>query len=459
MQMPERVIVSSGQPDTRLLEHLARLQAACLVVVAGVAGTVLCGWLIPGVATLLPHGWALMKFNSALCAAFSAASLVMSRGRQSDRQLRYSRVLAALIALLAGQALFEHLTAYVTGLDTLLVIDPSADKPGLMSTQTACYFSVLGLTLLFCRARKSALAMFVDVLAMGMVVLTLVVLAGYCFGAAGLFGQSAFTRTSPQTLLCMVLLAFVEITRRAEYGYFSVLVGIGIGSRIARLVLPFVFVLPFMLVIGGAYTTLVGWLSPPYAAALTAASSAFALFLLAVMMAWRINDLERDLRDMSLTDELTGIFNRRGFNLLGEQALREARRIEAPLTVLFFDLDGLKQANDSFGHEIGSQFVVDVADLLRRTFRGADIVGRIGGDEFAVVTHGSGTEAAAAMARMREAAAALNLSRTRRYLISYSVGEASLDFASGESFIELVARADARMYQEKQAKKLSLQSA
>ena len=408
----------SSRPDLKVIARLASLQMVSLALVALTAGTVLCAWLIPALATLLPHGWSLMKANTALCLLLSTGNLTLSRNRQTARHLMLGRILAAAIVVIAGSVLFEHLTGKTSGFDTLLAADPTSTIPGRMALQTSVFFILLGVTSLFARARKSPISNMVDVLTLAIVVLTLVILAGYCFGAAGLFGQSADTRTSPHTLVCMALLVFVKVGRRAESGHFSVLLGIGIGSRIARAVLPFALFLPFLMVSGSAYTTRQGWLSAPYAAALSASVISIALFALVILMAGRINALERDLRDMSLTDELTGVLNRRGFNLLGEQAVLQAQRDQSALTVLFFDLDGLKQVNDSFGHEAGSQFLVEIATLLRSTFRGSDIVARIGGDEFAVVIHDDGVNAKIAMARMDESAAAMNQGAGRRYPIS-----------------------------------------
>ena len=451
--MPNPVQLSSSQPDLDLLDRIAVLQNVCLTLVAVIAGVVLCGWLIPGVPALLPAAWPLMKANAALGMLLSVTALFLSQPRRSEKRLLQSRLLSLVVMLLAGSALYAHLGGRPTGIETLLAADPGSDRPGRMSIQTSTYFVLLALTLIFGRVRKHALAPVVDLLNMALVVLSLVVLAGYCFGASKLFGQSMYTRTSPQTLACMVLLATVAVGRRAEYGYFSVLIGIGIGSRIARTVLPLTLLLPFLLVIGGAYSAIEGWLSAPYAAAWTASILSTVFFVLVLLMAWRINDLERDLREMSLTDELSGIYNRRGFNLLGEQALREARRHRTPLTVLFFDLDNLKQTNDRHGHHIGSQFVRDVAELLRANFRGADIVARIGGDEFAVVTQTDPLSAGVAMARIDAAAAVMNRDGNQPYLISYSVGEASSEASGNESFVELVGRADAMMYAHKRAKK------
>lgn len=446
-------MAASSQPDLRLIGRLAVAQKICLTVIFVIAGGVLAGWLLPGAATLLPPGWSLMKASTALAALAAAASMALSQPRASHRRLRLARLSAGLVILVGGLSLVEHLTGRDTGIVTLLATASVGVKPGLMSLQTTTFYLLFGVTQLVSTASKSLLSHVVDSLTMALVVVALVVLAGYCFGATQLFGQSEVTRTSPQSLVCLGLLAFVRMSRRAEYGYFSVLLGIGIGSRFARVVLPLSIVLPFLFTFWSAYSANVGLLSAPYAAALTATASALLFFGLVLVMARRINDLERDLRDMSLTDELTQVYNRRGFQLLGDQAMREARRNREPLTVLFFDLDGLKKANDSFGHAVGSQFVVDVADLLRATFRGADIAARIGGDEFAVVFHNSAAEAQQALRRLEEATATANQRLGRPYVISYSVGEATTEPGDDSSFGDLVVRADALMYQRKRIKK------
>jgi GGDEF domain-containing protein len=95
-----------------------------------------------------------------------------------------------------------------------------------------------------------------------------------------------------------------------------------------------------------------------YGAALAAALSSCLLIFLCLVSARTINDLEGALRGMSLTDPLTDLQNRRGFYLLGEQALQVARRNDIPMTVLFFDMDGLKTVNDTQGHDVGSQLIV-----------------------------------------------------------------------------------------------------
>src|SRR5664279_1575350 len=92
------------------------------------------------------------------------------------------------------------------------------------------------------------------------------------------------------------------------------------------------------------------------------------------------------IRTLSLTDELTGLLNRRGFTTLAEQQLRTSLRTRNRLWLLFADLDGLKEINDRHGHETGDRALCEVARLLRTgSFREADLVARLGGDEFAVL--------------------------------------------------------------------------
>jgi diguanylate cyclase (GGDEF)-like protein len=322
-----------------------------------------------------------------------------------------------------------------------------------MSIQTASFFVLLGLSLVIRRTRQDLLGNVLEALIAAAVLLVVLLVAAQVFGAAALFGQSSTTRTSPQTLVCLALLAFVQACRRARYGYFSVFVGVGIGSHIARIALPMSLVLVFLLMIAGEAALARGYVTLPYAAALTASSMAAILCFLVVLLSRRINELERALRDMSLTDELTGLHNRRGFYLLGEQALRNSRRDKRPVTVLFVDADGLKKINDTLGHDVGSELLRDIGDLLRKTFRSSDVVGRLGGDEFAVITGISQEDLPSAVLRLNREAEIANGEGDKPYPISFSTGGATAGQASDEPFAALVERADAAMYQDKRQRR------
>ena len=98
----------------------------------------------------------------------------------------------------------------------------------------------------------------------------------------------------------------------------------------------------------------------------------------------KTNQLENAIRELSLRDELTSLYNRRGFYVLAEQAYRLAQRAGESFFVLFIDVDGLKKTNDELGHEVGSELLRSIAGLIEHTFRETDVIGRIGGDEFVI---------------------------------------------------------------------------
>jgi two-component system cell cycle response regulator len=91
------------------------------------------------------------------------------------------------------------------------------------------------------------------------------------------------------------------------------------------------------------------------------------------------------LRSLALVDELTGLYNRRGFLKIGEQHVKLADRAKREMSLLFVDLDHMKQINDTFGHQEGDQALIETAVILTKTFRRSDIIARIGGDEFAIL--------------------------------------------------------------------------
>ncbi|MDP1520232.1 GGDEF domain-containing protein [Porticoccus litoralis] len=168
--------------------------------------------------------------------------------------------------------------------------------------------------------------------------------------------------------------------------------------------------------------------------------------------------MEVDLRNVSMVDDLTKIYNRRGFYMLGEHMLYEARRESKMVTVLFFDLDDLKVINDSLGHDIGSDLLKHFASLLQEHFRKSDVVARVGGDEFAVVSNSGDSQIA--LKRLERIVSAINKAGKRPYNLSYSVGDAT--FTANDNitgFSDLVSMADTRMYTRKHAKKCHPQNA
>ncbi len=161
------------------------------------------------------------------------------------------------------------------------------------------------------------------------------------------------------------------------------------------------------------------------------------------------------LAELSLTDELTGLYNRRGFMTLGEQQFRLADRLARRFVLIFADLDGMKAVNDRYGHQEGDRLLVLAAEVLRRVFRSSDVVGRLGGDEFGVIALGMPGETMEAMlGRLAGEVDRVNAERgDRPWRLSFSVGVAEPDLGRAESLEALLGRADEAMYRQKVAKK------
>jgi two-component system cell cycle response regulator len=129
------------------------------------------------------------------------------------------------------------------------------------------------------------------------------------------------------------------------------------------------------------------------------------------------------LQTLSLVDELTGIYNRRGFMTIAHQQAKLAQRTQSNWVIVFADVDGLKKINDTFGHAEGDQALRDTAYLLKSTFRESDVIARLGGDEFAVMAITTNDTAASAfLRRFQKLADALNATPGRKYKLTISLG-------------------------------------
>jgi diguanylate cyclase (GGDEF)-like protein/PAS domain S-box-containing protein len=156
------------------------------------------------------------------------------------------------------------------------------------------------------------------------------------------------------------------------------------------------------------------------------------------------------IEDMSLAliDELTGLANRRAFLSFGQRQLYLALREHRTPAVLFMDLDDLKRINDTFGHSEGDRALVEVARILARTFRAADMASRYGGDEFCVLLF-DGAHAQLAAERFEQGIRDWNAKGDEPFGLSVSMGGARFAWQAPATMEELVAEADRAMYQAK----------
>ena len=170
-------------------------------------------------------------------------------------------------------------------------------------------------------------------------------------------------------------------------------------------------------------------------------------------MNWDIterNKLKEELQRFSTYDELTGLYNRRGFKFLVEQQLKEARRSKKAILLFLIDLNKMKNINDQFGHHAGDLALIDTAKLLKQSFRETDIIARWGGDEFVALGVGAtGKDTPIIKKRLEANLHEYNLNSQRDFKLSMSIGEFVAEYDSKNSLEELIIEADKKMYQEK----------
>ncbi|MBI5522204.1 MAG: GGDEF domain-containing protein [Desulfarculus sp.] len=165
--------------------------------------------------------------------------------------------------------------------------------------------------------------------------------------------------------------------------------------------------------------------------------------------------LREELRSLSLVDDLTGLYNRRGFLTLARQQVKTAQRMGRRLHLFFIDVDDLKLINDRLGHTEGDRALVAASQVLKSTFRGSDIVARMGGDEFVALALEGEEETTEPISQRLEH----NLRAWRRqglhpFPLSLSLGTTVYDPAAPRPLEDLLKEADQRMYEHKRGKPL-----
>jgi diguanylate cyclase (GGDEF)-like protein len=284
--------------------------------------------------------------------------------------------------------------------------------------------------------------------------IVLILLGSYVFGLMNFSDTSGINLSSPPTLACYLLIAMCLLGRRAQVGgVLGLLVTRGAGGRIARVMMPLALVAPFLGV------AIIDWfddnaiLERHEASAVTAPLLAILILAAITWLGLRINALELQLRAQSMTDPLTGTMNRRGFDSVADHATVRAARHGLPVRVYYFDLDDLKRINDEYGHDEGSRLIADFSAALVAAFRAEDIVARIGGDEFLVLTIGDTGMAATALQRVENRIGEVNRERPAPLHISYSVGYAGRADDGAMPLGDLITLADAAMYVRKSTKR------
>lgn len=170
------------------------------------------------------------------------------------------------------------------------------------------------------------------------------------------------------------------------------------------------------------------------------------------LLASVFNRMADALTEAALLDELTGLYNRRGFLTVAAEEIKAARRMGRTAFILFVDLNGMKSVNDRFGHHEGDRMLRDMAALMRGTFRESDVLARLGGDEFTafgIEELPGGPDKV--RSRLNERLEKFLAEADRPYELSFCCGVVNTGPGDTESLQDLLALADARMYEEKKA--------
>jgi two-component system cell cycle response regulator len=163
--------------------------------------------------------------------------------------------------------------------------------------------------------------------------------------------------------------------------------------------------------------------------------------------------LQDELRSLALIDDLTGLYNRRGFFTLAEHHLKLAERMHKKFYLIFSDIDNLKKINDDFGHLQGDLFLKKAAEILCYSFRDSDIIARIGGDEFVVlIPETTDYNAKSAITRLQENIKKYNKKEKKN--LSLSMGIANFHPNLKFSLQDLLDKADKHLYEEKKKRRL-----
>lgn len=457
--------------------------------------TGLAGWVF-NIALLksIVAGFIAMKANTAICLTLLSVALVIQCEPANTRaRIKIARLLSLFVAAVSALTLVQWIAGLNFGIDELLFVDNtvinSSDLPGRMAVSTAVCLCLCGLALVLREDSRPAQWAVAVALPLAWLAVT-----GYVFDVKPLHQIVGYASMAVHTAVAIVLLGLGIMAARSHRSLARLLSSDTGGGSVARTllsVMPVAMMFMNWLILQGEQADLY---DSRFALAISFVSSAVLMVAMVMFVSFRLiaSELHRDqamaelavlnrdlekivdqrtqdltrvnqkltqeiaerelaeqqVRQLSLTDELTGVLNRRGFMLLAEQAIKTAKRTEADIVLIYFDLDDLKRVNDTFGHQAGDDMIANAAEILKQTFRESDLVARIGGDEFTVLAVG-GESPKRMLGRLQEAVREFNAQHPELPPLAFSQGTVRCFAESDKSLLQLLAEADALMYQEK----------
>lgn len=413
-------------PNPALFRAARWMQRICL----GVAAIAILAGLIPLAGLSIGSASRAMSRGAvplALTALTCALSLLFAAIETDGVLVTYTRRILHLVVFLAAVMMFWLLAADAGARSSHTVFPPA---------KLAFGFGILALAVVFVDTKNWLLNCLVDVLVCCLCLLSLAIVADFILRWSALSGRSRVSDVATAPLVCLIALTFVVALRQAEHGVFSIFLGVGTGSKLARIFAPILLLLPF------AWQAANSRLSKDVNGAVLASSGVAAAFSILLFFAWRISRMENEIHDLVLRDDATRLYNHRGFHMLAEHALRLAKRSRVPFSVLFIQLENLAQIHTQLGPDLAATSLSEAGEILRATFRESDIKGRIGADEFAVAGRFDRTGISVAALRLEAATAARNERSARPLPLVFSMGHVTItDPEAQENLKDLLARA------------------
>lgn len=419
-------------PDPSLFRAARWTQRICLGVaaIAIVLGLMpLAGVGLGGSSVAVARGNMPVLLTGLLC----GIALLLSEPERSEMAARYGARIASLLAVFAAAVVVFWTRAAQVAANHGEVVFPSAS--------VAAGVVVLTVAVVLLDGGNWLANLLVDVLVCGLGLLSLLLVSDAVLAGFAIFGKSGNGQGSSAALICLVALTAAVSLRQAEHGVFSIFLGVGVGSKLARIFAPVLLLLPFAWEAGSAWINHAGL--PGHLSAASMASTAVAVAVgILLFFAWRISRMENQIHDLILRDEATRLYNFRGFNMLAEHALRLAQRSNVPFSVLFIDFENLAQIHEQLGPDASAASLREAGEILRATFRESDIKGRISGDEFAVAGQFDFAGISVAAMRLEAATAARSAKSARPIPLKFSMGHVTTSGGdSQENLRELLDRA------------------
>ncbi len=436
-------------PSPKLLHSAFFVEQVCLGLAAQIAAIALCGWIFPGVRHILPAVLLHLNAPQAVSVFLCASSFLLSEPERSRRFRSIAWFYTGLTLLISTVTIAVILRAsaglslHGFSLDDFIAMSPGAP------VRVALVLAFIAILSVLSRRPQSNLIRIADLLKIAVLLIVADLTWEALLSVTGSVSAPHAEPVALETLVCLILLSTAAVLRDSEYSIFRAYLGSSIGSRLARWLLPVLIALQLFREILRAHLLATIPLATFYLIPVLTTIATFVIFILVLFVIRRINSMEITIRDLTLRDGLTGLYNVRGFQRFGENALALARRAQLPFAVVFIDLDRLKEINDNLGHHIGSAALAETARLLANTFRENDVVGRVGGDEFAVAGQFDEVSIVAIVERLRKITASRDPEMQRLFPLSFSIGFAISHGGNNESFRELLTRADKAMYEIK----------